>query len=478
MTDPQPAAPASAAPAPAGQPAQTPAPPPPGTPPAPPAGSQRKKLLRILGIVVLLVVVLVAVMVIPTLGKETTDDAFIDGRVANLSAQISGQITRIAVDDNRHVDAGTVLVELGSETMKAKLDQAEAVLDAKIAAAKSAHLSSDLMVITAPATAQEASAGVTVAQSAVTSAEAARKSADGGLKQAQAQLAVAHARVDQAKSETAVAEAAAATAHDDARRIADLAPKGAVTQSELDHAKNTADSADAHVQAAKQAQAVAEASATDAEVGVANAGDAIASAEAAVASAKSALIQAQARATGADTAATKVIQAETEAALADAEVAQAKAAVAQAQIDMNNTVIRAPVGGWVTHHTVEVGAYVSPGQTVIGLVGDDLWVTANFKETQLTRMRPGQAVTIDVDAYPGVVFTGKVDSIQSGSGARFALLPPENATGNYVKVLQRIPVKIVFDPAPDAEHHLVPGMSVEPTVKLEGGSNAELKAQP
>jgi membrane fusion protein (multidrug efflux system) len=247
---------------------------------------------------------------------------------------------------------------------------------------------------------------------------------------------------------------------------------GAATQAERDHASNAARSTAAHLQAAHQAQVSAEAAEVQARVGVTTAGDDIARATAAVAQAQAAQTEAEARRAGADTADTRIAQAQAQAALADADVAQAQAALAQARIDLGNAVIRAPFSGWVTHHAVEVGAYVNPGQTLLGLVGDELWVTANFKETQLTQMLPGQPADLRVDTYDGglfargITFHGKVDSIQAGSGARFALLPPENATGNYVKVLQRIPVKIVFDPAPDGERRLVPGMSVVPTVHV------------
>jgi membrane fusion protein (multidrug efflux system) len=155
---------------------------------------------------------------------------------------------------------------------------------------------------------------------------------------------------------------------------------------------------------------------------------------------------------------------------ADADSARAnvllqQAAVRQAELNLSYTRIAAPQDGRVTHKTVQVGDYLKLGQPVLAVVPSEVWVTANFKETQLTRMKPGQPVKIKVDAYPRRTFHGRVDSIQSGTGAQFSLLPPENATGNYVKVVERIPVKIVFDSV-DAEAPLAPGMSVVPTVDL------------
>jgi membrane fusion protein (multidrug efflux system) len=147
-----------------------------------------------------------------------------------------------------------------------------------------------------------------------------------------------------------------------------------------------------------------------------------------------------------------------------AQVKQSEADLALAEIDLSNTKIVAPIDGRITKRSVERGNYVQPGQALASLVGNDLWVVANFKETQLHHMHPGQVVKIEIDAYPDTAFNGKVDSIQSGTGAFFSAFPPENATGNFVKIVQRVPVKIVFDPAPDAALAIGPGMSVVPTV--------------
>ena len=151
---------------------------------------------------------------------------------------------------------------------------------------------------------------------------------------------------------------------------------------------------------------------------------------------------------------------------ATAQIAQLQASVHQAELDLASTQVTAPTPGRVTQKNVEVGDYIQVGQTMLAIVPRDFWVVANFKETQLTRMHPGEPATITVDAYPGRVWKGHVDSIQSGAGAAFSLLPPENATGNYVKVVQRVPVKIVFDDPPDPARPLGPGMSVVPTVKV------------
>src|SRR5262249_16548222 len=151
------------------------------------------------------------------------------------------------------------------------------------------------------------------------------------------------------------------------------------------------------------------------------------------------------------------------------------AAIKQAELNLAYTKIKAPMDSHVTNKRVAVGDYVQVGQTLMALVPPRVWVTANFKETKLRNMRPGQTATNSVDAYAGVRLQGHVDSIQAGSGAAFSLLPPENATGNYVKVVQRVPVKIVFDQPPDGQHVLGPGMSVVPEVKVASGFGAAIK---
>jgi membrane fusion protein (multidrug efflux system) len=157
-----------------------------------------------------------------------------------------------------------------------------------------------------------------------------------------------------------------------------------------------------------------------------------------------------------------------EAASAEAQLAEARAALREAELNVEYTTITAPVAGRVTRRTVEVGQVVQPGQPLLAVVDiGNVWVVANYKETQLTRVRPGQRATISVDTHPGLVLRARVDSIQSGTGSRFSLLPPENASGNFVKVVQRIPVKLVLEPGQTAQMLLVPGMSVVPVIELE-----------
>jgi len=175
-------------------------------------------------------------------------------------------------------------------------------------------------------------------------------------------------------------------------------------------------------------------------------------------------VQAQSALQTAQTAPQQVAAAKAQSSSAEARIQQAKATLAQAELNLQYATVKAPVAGIVSRKTVEVGQIVQAGQPLMALVHDDIWITANFKETQLTNMRPGQKATVKVDAYAGHEFSGHVDSIAAATGARFSLLPPENATGNYVKVVQRVPVKIVLDNGQNATHVLRPGMSVVPTV--------------
>ena len=182
------------------------------------------------------------------------------------------------------------------------------------------------------------------------------------------------------------------------------------------------------------------------------------------------LEDAQAKLKSAETAPKAIAQAQSNAEQLTAQVKQAQADLAQAEIDLANTKITAPIDGRITKRSVEQGNYVQPGQSLGSLVGLNMWVTANFKETQLRHMRPGQPATITVDAYPNLKIKGKVDSIQAGTGGFFSAFPPENATGNFVKIVQRVPVKITFDESPDANVTLGPGMSVIPTVDVSDDS--------
>ena len=251
-------------------------------------------------------------------------------------------------------------------------------------------------------------------------AKAARANAAASRQQAAAQIDVLGANVDQAKANVVVAQSDLVQAQQDYQRFTSINPH-AVSQQQVDNATAAFHSAQAKLNAAKQAVAGAEA-------------------------------QLQAG--------------QAQVAAAQAQEQQAQANVAAAALELSYCTIVAPVTGRIAHRNVDVGNYVSPGQAMFAIVQDNLWVTANFKETQLSRLKPGQPVNVSVDAVPAVAFHGKVDSLQSGTGSAFSVLPAENATGNWVKVVQRLPVKIVFDDPRVQQHFLAPGMSAEPSVKI------------
>ena len=258
-------------------------------------------------------------------------------------------------------------------------------------------------------------------QAKLDQALAAQAGAAGSLAQAKAQQTVVYANSAQARAEVGVADANATNAANQLRRDQPLAEQHVVSRQTLDNDIAAARSTAANLVAAQKKLASAEA-----QQGVA----------------------------------------ESQLATAEANLQSAAAQVEQARLNLSYTRIVAPQAGRVARKNVAVGDYLQTGQDVMALIPAPVWITANFKETQLARMRVGQPVDIEIDAYPGVTFHGHVDSIQSGSGAAFSLLPPENATGNYVKVVQRVPVKIVFDAPPDPDRPLGPGMSVVPSVRV------------
>jgi membrane fusion protein (multidrug efflux system) len=343
--------------------------------------------------------------------RVSTDDAEIEGHITPLSARISGTVHAVHAHDNEYVQAGTVLVEIDRADYEVALARAEAELAAATAAAQGARTN-------VPITSTTTTGEVSTAQSDVASADAHVRSAQ------------AHVKVTEAK---------AARAAQDLQRLKTLVEKDEVSRQEYDTASTAADSTLAEHEAAV-------AQAREAEAGVTGA---------------------QARLSQARTGPEQVAMVRSRASVAEAQARQAQAAVDRARLDLERTTIKAPVSGVVSKRTVEVGQVVQPGQPLVALVPlGDIWVTANFKENDLRDLRPGQAATIKVDAY-GRTYRGRVDSISPATGAKFSLLPPENATGNFVKVVQRVPVKILFESGQDPDHLLRPGMSVVPTVRTK-----------
>ncbi len=347
-----------------------------------PASASRLRML--LGGLVLLILLLAGLFWLMFRNEESTDDAFIEANVVQISARVSGYVTQVAVQDNQWVKPGDLLALIDPRDFELRVQQAEATLNA--AKAKHQAATQDLSVVTT----------------------------------------TSHAEIGQAEALLKAAEAKADLAGADLSRYQALFAKDEVSRQRLDQAMLDKKTADADLRRAKEQ----------------------------LASALSGPRQIDLK--------------REQAASGQASVEEARAALDQTRLNLSYTRLISPVAGRVAQKNLDLGQLVQPGTSVMAIVYGPPWVVANFKETQLRRMKPGQKVTIRVDAFPNKKLKGHVDSLQPGTGARFSLLPPENATGNYVKVVQRIPVKIVFDEKPESLMDLSPGMSVEPTVELDG----------
>ncbi|MGO8688684.1 MAG: efflux RND transporter periplasmic adaptor subunit [Thermoguttaceae bacterium] len=401
------------------------------------------------------------------LGYESTDDAFIAGHVVSVSPRVAGHVSAVHVTDNQWVEAGDPLVDLDPSDFQARLAAAEAALQAARAGQRSRTFGADVTEITSSAGEDEAAAAVEGAKADVTTARAAAATAQSQQAEAQAQLAATQAALEQAHSEVRAADARHQHTASYIERIKDLVPKHAVAQEAYDEAVAKDRVAEAELSAAGQRVIAQEAAVKQAEAAVAAAQSGLRQAEAALEARVAGQQRAKAHLAAAKSAPQQVDQSRSQTHVAQFEAARAEAERTQAALKLSYTAIRAPVAGHVSRKNVEPGDYVEVGQPLVALVEPDVWVVANFKETQLTNMRVGQPVSVEVDVYPGVKFAAYIDSIQRGSGAYFSLLPPENATGNYVKVVQRVPVKIRFkDPKQVAQYLLGPGMSVVPTVDI------------
>jgi membrane fusion protein (multidrug efflux system) len=349
-----------------------------------------------------------------------------------------------------------------------KVAQAKAALDAGLAQQKQAQTQVTLTRATTRANMQQAAAGVQQARSQVAGARAGAASERSRTTQSSAGINAAEANVQQARSEVSAAMAEAARANADVQRYQMLYDKDEISRQRLDQAIATARTANAQVDVEREKVAAAEAQINAARAATSAAAQTAQRAQTQVSGAQAQVNEAIGKLAQAETAPQQVAVSQAQAASAGANLEQLRAMVDQAELELSYTKIYAPESGRIARKSVEVGALVQVGQPLMAVVPGEVWVTANFKESQIGQVRPGQPVEISVDAYPDKVFKGHVESIQAGTGARFSLIPPENATGSYVKVVQRVPVKIVFEPNQiDSQHLLAPGMSVVPEVKVK-----------
>ena len=356
---------------------------------------------------------------------ETTDDAQIDGHFNVVSSRVSGTVLYVNphVENNQYVEAGTLLMELDPTDYQAVLDHARADLTTREAGAHSAE-------VNVPITDANAFSQLNLAEAALQEALATMQSEE-------ANLAATQHKVQQD-------EALYARANRDRLRWQQLVDEGVVSRTDFD---------------TKEAEALADAQMIEADRAL------VASVIQKIAAASSLVEQRRAQVQAAHTAPQQVSNARTQVESSMGQVGQARADVRTAELNLGYTKIYAPVSGIIGRKTVEVGQRIQPGQSLLAIVPvDDIWVTANFKETQVKHMQPGQAVTVHVDAFDRD-YQGTVENLPGAAGTLFSLLPPENASGNYVKVVQRLPVRIRFNPNQDPKHTLRPGMSVEPQVR-------------
>jgi membrane fusion protein, multidrug efflux system len=393
--------------------------------------------VRIIVVVAVALVAGTGVFLWATSGRESTDDAQVDAHVTPIASRVGGTVIQVAVGDNQQVEAGTTLVLIDPRDYEVAL----ARVRAELADARAELVAARASV---PITSTTATSNVSSAQGGVAQAESAVIEAEHGIEVAKARLLTAQARQREQ-------EANATRAARDVERLRGLLAKDEIAQQQFDAAVASADASKAAVESAR-------AQVTEAEA-------AIRAAESRVVQARVGRDQAGAGLRSAQTAPQQVVATRAKADSAEARVALAESAVTQAELNLERTTIKAPVSGIVSRKSVEPGQVIQPGQPLMTVIPlDQVWITANFKETQLADMRVGLPVTVEVDAYDGREFTGKIDSIAAATGARFSLLPPDNATGNFVKVVQRVPVKIVLDAGQDGDHVLRPGMSVTSTV--------------
>lgn len=410
-----------------------------------PANPRRKRTIRFIVLALIVVGIIIAIPIYAYYSvRESTDDAQVDGHVIPVSPRISGTIIAVLVNDNQQVKAGQELVRLDPANYQVALEQAQAALataEANVTESQAnvplTNINTQTLVRTSSSQARESEAAVAAQQQAINAARAKLNAANAALAGKQANLV---------------------KAEKDLLRFRELVSKDEISRQDYDAAVAAAESNRAAVDSAR-ADVVTAQHNLDQSVAQLN-------------QMKARLSAAQIERSQSEAVRPKQ-QAVSEARYkqAQAQVRQRQADLDLAQLNVGYTTIRASVDGIVSRKNAEPGMHVSPGQQIMALVPlDDVWITANFKETQLKSMRPGQEVEISVDTYGGRKYRGHIDSIAAASGAKFSLLPPENATGNYVKVVQRIPVKIVLEPGENRDHSLLPGMSVEPTVLLNSGT--------
>ena len=399
---------------------------------------------------------------------EQTDNATIVGHIHNISPRLAGTVASVLVKDNQTVQQGQTLFTLDARDYQVKVQQAQAAL---LAAQRQAAVAQSTIAVTS----QNAQGQTTQAQGDISGAVASISTAQAALTEAQAGVPVAQAAVKSAEAgiQTAQAQVTQAAANlgklqADYQRYGSLYRAGAVSRQQYDSAKAAYDVAQAQQQSAGQGVRQAQAALAQSQQGVASAQAKVAQAQQGIVSAQAGLSKSQGGLQQAKSTTLQTNVSKNQFAASEAAIAQALASLKDAQLQLSYTKVAAPTAGTVGRKSVEVGQRVQPGTLTMAIVDPDVWINANFKETQLERMRPGETVAVTLDSFPHHEFLGRVDSISPASGSQFTLLPPDNATGNFTKIVQRVPVKIVLDrqSIQGYESRLSPGMSAEVSVAV------------
>lgn len=385
---------------------------------------------------------------------ETTDDAYVTGDIVAISARISGTVMNVHASKHQPVESGQLLAELDPDDFAARVVQAEATVAVAKARLRHAELQVQL-------TQDSTSNDTVLTGAALLAAQSALREAQHGTEKAEARLRTWEAAVSAAQADVDTQDVHLAMARTDLERVENLFNDGVVAQQQLDQADSALQAAqtekEAKIQHLQRTREELDAARSDLSLKQ----ETVQGEEAQVAKAQALLEGSQAQRQRVDIQQAKVKEEQ-------ALLQQAEADLAYARLQLQYTTLKAPVAGVVAKKNLEVGQVVQPGRPLLALVPvQDVWVEANFKETQLQHMRPGQRATLHVDAYPNEVFAGTVESLSPGTGSVFSLLPPENATGNFVKVVQRVPVKIRIEPSASPGVMLRPGMSVIATVNTE-----------
>lgn len=431
-------------------------------------GRSRKRKFLIIGATVLVLLIVAGVAYwLYARQYESTDDAFIDADITQVSPKVVAYVQKVHVEGNQFVHHGDLLVELDPRDYEIKLEQAKAQLENAKAAYQSSLANVDLTKATTNAAQQQARSNVLTATSNVDQTRAAANARQAQVTAARRAVATAQANLNQTRAQIPRSESDVRLAQVEYDRRSTLFARGDISKQALDQALNALQSAQANLNASRRAVDAAQSRVDEAQANAAAAEDTYRQALAQINVSQSQVGESQGRLADANAAPERLAVTQSSTETAQAQIAAAEAAVHQAEQDLESTKIFAPVDGFVTRKNIQEGQLVQVGAPLMAISqSDEVWVVANFKETQLENMQIGQKVTIDIDAYPNKEFHGHVESFQAGTGSRFSLLPAENATGNFVKVVQRIPVKIVFDERPEDVKLLAPGMSAEPTVKV------------